>query len=113
LQAAAQPPSIAGMVNPFAISWLWRGFKGKSVTFALLFASCLLGWPISGQVGRLLARMGVHWLYVLILPGLFFMWLAKRESRLIPDEAKRQLYARSLIAGSIVIAILVAWLRKE
>ena len=99
------------MVNPFALSWLWRGFKGRSVTFALLFASFLLGWPISGQVGRLLARLGVHWLYALIIPAFFFMWLAKREDRLIPDEAKRTLCARGLIAGSLAVALLIAWLR--
>ena len=100
------------MVNPFALSWLWRGFKGKSVTFALLFASCLLGWSISGEVGRLLAWLGVHWLYAMILPGFFFMWLAKREDRFIPEEAKRKLYARSLIVGSIAVALLIGWLRK-
>ncbi len=98
------------MVNPFALSWLWRGFKGKSVTFALLFASCLFGWSIAGWVGHLLARLGVHWLYAMIIPAFFFLWLAKREDRYIPDEAKRKLYARSLIAGSIVLAILIAWL---
>ena len=100
------------MVNPFALSWLWRGLMGRSVTFALLFASCLLGWPISGEVGRLLTRLGVHWLYALILPALFFWWLAKREDRLIPDEVKRTRYARGLIAGSIAVAVLVAWLGK-
>jgi hypothetical protein len=99
------------MVNPFAISWLWRGFRGNSVTFALLFASCLLGWSISSEVGRLLARIGVHWLYALILPALFFMWLAKREERFIPDEVKRKRWARGLIAGSIVLAVLIAWLK--
>jgi len=102
---------MAGMVNPFALSWLWRGFKGRSVTFALLFASCVLGWPVSGAVGRLLTRLGVHWLYVLIIPALFFMWLAKREDRFMPDETKRTLYARCLIVGSILVAILIAWLR--
>jgi hypothetical protein len=100
------------MVNPFALSWLWRGFRGKSVTFALLFASCVLGWPISGALGHLLARLGVHWLYALILPAFFFLWLAKREDRFIPAESNRKLYARSVIAGSVVVAFLVAWLRR-
>ena len=100
------------MVNPFAISWLWRGFKGRSVTFALLFATCVLGWPLTVEVNDLLTRLGVHWLYVLILPGFFFMWLAKRESRLLTDEAKRTLWARGLIIGSIVLAILIAWIRR-
>ena len=100
------------MVNPFALSWLWRGFRGKSVTFALLFASCVLGWPVSGAVGHLLVRLGVHWLYALILPAFFFLWLAKREDRLIPEPAQRQLYARGLIAGSIAGALVIVWLRK-
>lgn len=95
------------MDNPFAISWLWRGFKGNSVTFALLFATCALGWPLSDEVGRLLARMGVHWLYVLVLPGFFFMWLAKREERIMPEAAKRKLWARGLIVGSLVLAIVI------
>jgi ATP/ADP translocase len=100
------------MVNPFAFSWLWRGFRGNSVTFALLFATFMLGWPLSGQANHLLTRLGVHWLYALILPAFFFMWLAKREDRIIPDEAKRKLYARGLIAGSITLAILIACIRR-
>ena len=100
------------MVNPFEISWLWRGFKGKSVTFALLFASCILGLSLSHWVNVGLTRLGVHWLYAMILPAVFFMWLSKREDRFIPEEAKRKLYARSLIAGSLVLALLIAWLRS-
>lgn len=100
-----------GMVNPFAISWLWRGFRGRSVTFALLFASFVLGWSLSHAVNVLLTRLGVHWLYALMLPAFGFMWLAKREDRIFPDEAKRTLYARRLIGGSIILAILIAWLR--
>ncbi len=100
------------MLNPFAISWLWRGLKGRSVTFALLFATCVLGWPLSAQVNHLLTRLGVHWLYALILPACFFMWLAKREDHYVPDETKRKLWARGLIVGSITLAILMAWFRK-
>lgn len=100
------------MVNPFAISWLWRGFRGRSVTFALLFATCVLGWPLSTQVNHLLTRLGVHWLYAMILPGFFFMWLAKREDRLIPEESKRTLWARGLIAGSLLLMIGIACLKK-
>ena len=96
------------MVNPFAISWLWRGFKGHSVTFAALFASVLLGWSIAAEVRHLLQRMGIHWLYAMILPTVLFMWLAKREDRFIPDESKRKIYARCLIVGSILLAIAIA-----
>lgn len=100
------------MVNPFAISWLWRGLKGNSVTFALLFASFLVGLSLSHYVKLALAKLGVHWLYVMILPVVLFSWLAKREERILPDEQQRKLWARSLIAGSILVAVLISWLRK-
>ena len=101
-----------GMVNPFAISWLWRGLKGNSVTFALLFASLLLGASIAGGFQRLLALLGVHWLYAILIPTGLFWWLDKKEPAWLPDMEKRKLYARSLIFGSILIAVLVAWFKS-
>ncbi|HWA26307.1 MAG TPA: hypothetical protein VG734_11640 [Lacunisphaera sp.] len=100
------------MANPFAIAWLWRGFKGNSVTFALLFASFLVGLSLSHYVQVALTRLGVHWLYVLILPVAFFSWLAKREDRIIPDEVHRKRWARGLIVASILVALLITWFRK-
>ncbi|HEX2860906.1 MAG TPA: hypothetical protein VHN79_04670 [Lacunisphaera sp.] len=100
------------MVNPFAIAWLWRGFKGKSVTFALLFACLVLGWSVTGSLWFFLRDLGVHWLFALLVPGLFFSWLAKREERLIPDEKQRKLWARGLIVASLLLALLVALIRR-
>ena len=100
------------MVNPFAISWLWRGLKGNSVTFALLFASLLLGASIAGGFQRLLALLGVHWLYAILIPIGLFWWLDKKEPTWLPDMGKRKLYARSLIIGSVLIAVLVAWFKS-
>ncbi len=110
LQAAARKAHRGG-VNPFAISWLWRGFRGNSVTFAAMFALFVFGWSVSSGLNHLLVRLGVHWLYALILPAVFFTILAKLEPRLIPDERKRMIWARSLIAGSLAVAILIAWLK--
>ena len=98
-------------MNPISALWFWRGLKGHSVTFAALFASVLLGASISGGVQALLATLGVHWLYVIILPVVLFGWLAKKEPQWLPDEAKRRRIARSLLFGSIVLAVLIAWLR--
>ena len=81
------------------------------MTFALLFASLLLGASIAGGFQRLLALLGVHWLYVILIPIFLFSWLNKMEPQWLPDEGKRKLYARSLIIGSIVVAILIAWFR--
>ncbi len=114
--AACKPEGnrfTSGMVNPFALRWLWRGFKGKSVTFALLFACFVLGWSVTGSVGHLLQRSGVHWLFALLIPVLFFSMLAKLEDRVIPDEGKRKLYARGLILISLLLAIGIAKLKPE
>lgn len=97
------------MVNPL---WLWRGLKGNSVTFALLFASVLIGTSISGGFHELLAALGIHWLYVILIPIFLFSWLSKQEPRWLPDEAKRKLYARGLIIGSVVVAVVIAWVGK-
>ena len=97
------------MVNPF---WLWRGLKGNSVTFAVLFASVLVGASISGGFKHLLAALGVHWLYVILIPIFLFTWLGRKEPLWLPDEAKRKLYARSLIAAAILLVVLIAWWRE-
>lgn len=97
------------MVNPL---WFWRGLKGNSVTFAALFASVLLGASIAGGFKHLLSSLGIHWLYVILIPIVLFSWLAGKEPQWIPDEKKRKLWARSLIIGSILLAILVSWLKK-
>ena len=44
--------------------------------------------------------------------GFFFSWLSKQEPGWLPDEAKRKLYARSLIVGASLIAIPIGWLKK-
>lgn len=97
------------MVNPL---WFWRGLKGNSVTFAALFASVLVGASIAGGFKHLLSSLGVHWLYVILIPIVLFSWLAGKEPQWIPDEAKRKLWARGLIIGSILLAILISWLKK-
>jgi hypothetical protein len=99
-------------VNIFAANWFLKGLRGNSVTFALLFASCVVGYSVSNLIHLVLERLGVHWLYVMILPVVFFTWLAKREDRFIPDEAQRKRWARGLIAGSIALALLIAWIKN-
>lgn len=99
-------------MNLFAVNWLIKGLRGNSITFAGLFASFVLGWSLSYYVKLGLARLGVHWLFVLLLPVFFFGWLAKREERWLPDTGQRKLWARGLIAGSLVLALLIGWLRQ-
>ena len=99
-------------VNIFAANWFLKGLRGNSVTFALLFASFVVGYSLSQLIHAILEKLGMHWLYVMILPVVFFTWLAKREDRIIPDEVLRKRWARGLIIGSILLALLIAWVRK-
>jgi hypothetical protein len=97
------------MVNPL---WFWRGLKGNSVTFAALFASVLLGASIAGGFHQLLKALGFHWLYVILIPIFLFSWLSSKEAQWMPNEGQRKLWARSLIVGSILLAMLISWLKK-
>lgn len=108
---ASRRVALVAAVNIFALSWFWRGLRGHSVTFSLLFASFVLGVSISGGVKQLLASLGVHWLYVMILPVVFFTWMNGREAKWLPDEKRRRVLARSLLFGSIVLAIVINQIR--
>ncbi len=92
--------------------WLWRGLLGHSVTFATLFAFLILGISIPGSFQHLLGSLGVHWLYVLIIPSVAFGWLASREPRWLPDEIVRRRIARGILLAAVVAAILIRWLRS-
>ncbi len=81
------------------------------MTFAALFASVLVGASIAGGFKRLLAALGVHWLYVILIPVFLFSWLARKEPQWLPDERQRKLWARGLIAGSIVLAVVINQIR--
>lgn len=98
-------------VNFFVLGWFWNGLKGHSVTFSTLFALFLFGVSVAGGVGRLLAALGVHWLYVLLAPGVLFWWLNKKEPQWIPDPERRKHIARSLLFGSIVLAVVINQIR--
>ncbi|MBI2511602.1 MAG: hypothetical protein HYV96_06460 [Opitutae bacterium] len=98
-------------MNIVVVSWFWRGLRGHSVTFSLLFASFVLGLSISGGVKQLLASLGVHWLYVLILPVVFFAWMNGQETKWLPEEKRRRTIARALLFGSIVLAIVINQIR--
>lgn len=95
------------MSYPSLLAWFWRGLRGNSVTFSALFASVVLGASIAGGFQQLLASLGVHWLYVILIPVFLFSWLSRKESQWLPEEGKRKLYARALLAGSVVLAIII------
>lgn len=98
-------------VNIAVVSWFWKGLRGHSITFSALFASFVIGWSLADLIRLGLARLGVHWLFVFVLPIVGFGWLSGREARWLPDEKRRRVIARSLLFGSSALAILINQIR--
>lgn len=104
---------LAG-VNPLSAgSWLWRALRGRSVTFAALFACGLLGVSVLGEVRGLLDRIDAPWYVWLLAPIVLVSTLAKKEQEWIPDERKRLWWARGLVIGAILAVILIAKLAPD
>lgn len=101
-------------VNPFTQgSWLWRAWRGRSVTFAALFAFGLLGVSVLGWFRELLERLSAPWYVWFAAPIVLLSFLARKETEWIPDERQRRWWARGLVIGSIVVVILLAKLAPE
>ncbi|MBA3850037.1 MAG: hypothetical protein C0502_08580 [Opitutus sp.] len=110
MQAGAAAAFVRG-VSIAVVSWFWKGLRGHSITFAALFASFVIGGSFADLIRLALARLGVHWLFVFVLPILFFGWLSGQEARWLPDERRRKTIARSLLFGSIALAIAINRIR--
>jgi hypothetical protein len=81
------------------------------VTFAGLFATSVLGLSILAGFHRLLSRFGAPWYGWLIAQILLIGYLAKKEQEWIPEPERRRWWARRVFFGSLVLALVVAWLR--
>lgn len=96
-------------MNPFAaISWFWRAWRARSVTFAALFVFGLFGVSVLGWFRRLLSHLGAPWFIWLLVPLAVVSALARKEAEWMPDPAQRRKWALRLIVGSIVLILLVA-----
>jgi hypothetical protein len=105
---------VVERVNPFTQgSWLWRAWRGRSVTFAALFALGLLGVSVLGWFRELLERLNAPWYVWFVAPIVLLSFLARKETEWIPDERQRRWWARGLVIGAIVVVILLAKLAPE
>lgn len=94
-------------LNPLsAVAWIWKALLGRSVTFAALFALTLTGFSVISWLKWLLANVGAHWLALLVAPTIVLGVLARKEAKWIPDEQVRRTWARGLVFGSILAALL-------
>lgn len=96
-------------LNPFsALSWIWKALRGRSVTFAALFALTLAGFSVLAWLKAALQAAGASWWALLVLPTILLAVLARKEMDWIPDEEVRRRWARGLIYGSLFAAIATA-----
>lgn len=106
--------ALSERVNPFsAATWFWRGWRGRSVTFAALFALGVLGISALGWFRHLLRGLGAPWYLWLLLPLAVVSVLARKETEWLPDPERRRKWAWGVMAGAILLALLVAKLAPE
>lgn len=90
------------------MSWLWRALRGKSVTFAALFACGVLGVSIVGGFRHLLSRLGAPWYVWLLLPMIVVAIVARKETEWLPDLDERRKWSKRLVFGSIILSLVIA-----
>jgi hypothetical protein len=101
-------------MNPLsAVTWLWKALRGRSVTFAALFALTLTGFSVISWLKWLLAFSGAHWLALLVGPTLVLALLVRKEPEWIPDEQVRRRWAQGLVFGSILAAVLASFIIED
>lgn len=95
------------------VSWGWRALRGYSVTFAVLFACGILGLSLINEFRYLLTRWHAPWYAWLIIPMIVIGYLAKKESQWLPDPEVRRKWSRRIFLGAIIIAVLLAVIRRD
>lgn len=101
-------------MNPFSsVSWLWRAWRGRSITFAAFFALGLFGFSAVGAFRHGLSRLGAPWYVWLLVPIFIVTVLVRKEEEWLPDAEERRKWSLRLIFGSIFLTILLAKLAPE
>ena len=86
---------------------LWRGLRGKSLTFSLVFAMALLGFSFSGILRAPLRYIGIWAPLLFILPIIATGLLARQENKLKLRDDFRRTCSYTLIFGSILLTLLL------
>lgn len=98
-------------MTPFSyIKYFLKAILGHSVIFAGIFALAVLGFSVFDGVRLGLRAMGASWWLLLILPTVAIIAAVRWEHHWLPDEELRKRWARSLVLGSLAVALLLSWL---
>ncbi len=94
-------------MNPLSFRALWKGLRGRSLTFSIVFAMAVMGSSFGGLLRAPLRTIGLWGPLVLLLPIIATGYLAKYERHLKLELNHRQWISYSLIFGSILLALLL------
>ncbi|MGJ3241678.1 MAG: hypothetical protein ACFE0O_01795 [Opitutales bacterium] len=96
-------------MNPFSLRLLWKAIRGRSLTFALLFAMVLLGYSGFGLMKSVFLAMPFLPVWMAyVLPFVIIGLLARFEPKLMPDPRRRRILSFGVVGLSIALAS-VAW----
>jgi len=91
-------------MNIFGIRALWRGLRGKSLTFSLIFAMTVMGLSFAGTLRNSLGWVGLWGPLIWIFPILLTGWLSKNEYKMKISDEFRRTAAYGLIFFSSLLA---------
>ena len=94
-------------MNPLPLGALWKGLRGRSLTFSVVFAMAVLGSSFAGLMRAPLRTIGIWAPLVLLLPIIATALLAKQEQKLKIETEFKRICSYSLIFGSILLALLI------
>ena len=91
----------------FPLRALWKGLRGRSLTFSTVFAMAVMGSSFAGLLRMPLRTVGIWGPLVLLLPIIATALLAKQEQRLPVSIAFKRTCSIILIFGSVLLATLI------
>ena len=94
-------------MNPLPLRALWKGLRGRSLTFSIVFAMAVLGSSFAGLMRAPMKTIGFWGPLVFILPIIATALLAKQEQKLKIEAEFKRICSYSLIFGSIILALLI------
>lgn len=100
-------------MNLFLLKPLLKAWRGKSLTFSLVFATALLGVSISALLRKALSGFGFWFPLVWLIPIILIGFLAKREDKLPLREDFKRLLCYVLVIGSVVCSFGIWRYRKH
>lgn len=94
-------------MTPISLRALWKGLRGRSLVFSVVFAMAVMGSSFAGLMRVPLRTIGIWGPLVFILPIVATALLAKKESKLKLEEDFKRICSYSLIFGSILLSLLL------